>query len=218
MDNAFFVFLIIAVVIGACIHSYLAAKKRTEAMQELAKQMGFRFSPRKDRFIARKFGFLKHLNKGSNRYAHNILKGSTPDGEPAMIFDYHYQVSSGKTTTHYQYSVFMITLPRSFPELQIEPEGFGSRLKHVVGLGDIDFESIGFSNAFDVRSRDKKFAYDFCNAQMIEYLMPYRNFLIELDRNQLALVIQQKLSTSLIQSYYRRLLKIRSLIPKYLFS
>ncbi|MDX1680057.1 MAG: hypothetical protein R3242_04925 [Akkermansiaceae bacterium] len=147
--------LFVAIAIGSFILSHLAGKKRTAAMRMLAAQMGFDFCAAKDRQLARELDFLKHLSKGSNRYAHNVLRGVSPDGEPVMIFDYRYEVSSGESTTVHQHSVFLITLPRRFPELQIEPEGLKSRLMHAVGLGDIDFESIEFSKAFDVRSRTR---------------------------------------------------------------
>jgi hypothetical protein len=42
----------------------------------------------------------------------------------------------------------------------------------VFGYGDIKFESAEFSKTFCLRTPDKKFAYDACNAKMIEYLLP----------------------------------------------
>ena len=39
------------------------------------------------------------------------------------------------------------------------------------GYQDIKFESAEFSKTFCVRSPDKKFAYDVCNAKMMEYLL-----------------------------------------------
>jgi len=39
------------------------------------------------------------------------------------------------------------------------------------GFGDIDFELHEFSEKFNVRGKGKKFAYDFCNVQMMEHLL-----------------------------------------------
>ena len=224
VDPQIFLFIGFIVVVGVIVYlGHLQAKKRREAFQRLAMQWGFTFSPERDRHFARRFGFLDHMDDGHDRYAYNILSGAAPDGARVHIFDYHYETysrdSKGRRTTHHHYrSIFTMMLPEMFPELNIEPEGFFSKIGQALGFDDIDFESLEFSKRYQVKSRDKKFAYDFCNAQMIDFLLRQRDLIIEVDGNVLALTFKGKLAVEAIPSNYERLQRIRSLMPNYLFN
>lgn len=213
-------FIIVAVVLGYLGH--LQAKKRREAFQLLAQQMGFRFYSEKDYSFASRFSFLEHMDDGHKRYVFNRLSGDV-DGERANIFDYHYETysrdSKGRRTTHHHYfSIFTLGLPGNLPELNIEREGFFSKIGQAIGFDDIDFESVEFSKRYKVKSRDKKFAYDFCNARMIDYLLRQQDLIIEIDGNTLALTFKGKLAIERVRPNFERLQKIRSLMPNYLFN
>ena len=210
-----FVFIAIFVVIGVLAH--LAAKKRREAMAQLAARLGLRFAPRKNREMARRYRFLDKLRRGSNRYAFNILSGPYEQHD-VTIFDYHYQTGSGKDTHHHFVSFFILHLPVSFPELVIGPEGFFSKIAQAVGYDDIDFESHEFSRKFCVRSRNKKFAYDVCHAQMIEYLLANQDLTIEMEGYALAISFNSRLAAQYIEPNLNRLVALRSLLPEYLFT
>jgi len=207
--------------IGAIWGAY-AAKKRREAMFALATRLGLRFSPDKDRNIDDRFRFLGKLAQGSGRYAFNILSGEY-GGHEVMAFDYHYEThstnSKGQRQTHHHYfSFFMLFLPKSFRELTIAKEGFLSKIAQSVGYDDIDFESHEFSRSFCVRSGDKKFAYDVCNARMIEYFLANRDLSIEIESNVLAMGFGSRLDASQVEFNLHRLLEIRSRMPDYLFA
>lgn len=223
MEPQIFIFLGFLLLVGVFAYlGYLQAKKRREALQMLGAQLGFRFYPRKDYDFARRFGFLEHMDDGHRRYAFNRLSGEIA-GQSVHIFDYHYETysrdSKGRRTTHHHYfSIFTLRLPRAFPELNIEREGFLSKIGQAMGFDDIDFESLEFSKRYKVKSDDKKFAYDFCNAQMIDCLLQQRDLIIEVDGNTLALTFKGKLAVDAIRPNLDRLLKIRSLMPGYLFS
>ena len=217
----FIVFILLA--IGLAIFGYWQDKKRREALQAIAMQLGFSFSPDKDHAFAGQYGFLNHMDAGSDRYAFNIMQGAVADGSACSIFDYHYETYSTdskgrRKTQHHYFSIFTLTLPRSFPELEIKPEGLFSKLGQALGFDDIDFESMEFSKRYQVKSDDKKFAYDFCNARMIDYLLRQQNLLIEVESNVLALTFEGKLAVDSIIPNHQRLLEIRSLMPGYLFS
>lgn len=213
-------FIIVAVVLGYLGH--LQAKKRREAFQLLAQQMGFRFYSEKDYSFASRFSFLEHMDDGHKRYVFNRLSGDV-DGERANIFDYHYETYSrdnkGRRTTHHHYfSIFTLGLRANLPELNIEREGFFSKIGQAIGFDDIDFESVEFSKRYKVKSRDKKFAYDFCNARMIDYLLRQQDLIIEIDGDTLALTFKGKLAIERVRPNFERLQKIRSLMPNYLFN
>jgi len=216
MQPIFFIgFLALVIVLG--ILGHLAAQKRRQAMMAVASRLGLRFDPNKSRDLARRFEFIDRMRAGQDRYAFNVISGNF-QGHEVMAFDYHYRTGSGKDTQHHYLSFFILRLPRSFPELTIGPEGFFSKIAQAVGYDDIDFESHEFSRKFCVRSKDKKFAYDVCNAQMIEYFLANPDLTIEIELDSLAVAFQRRLKPEQIEPNLQRLIQVRSLIPDYLFA
>jgi hypothetical protein len=201
---------------------YLQAKKRREALEQLSQALGLHFYPEKDYSFAQRYRFLDHMDDGHRRYAFNRLSGEI-EGQAVNLFDYHYETysrdSKGHRSTHHHYfSIFTLSLPQHFPELNIEREGFFSKIGQALGFDDIDFESLEFSKRYQVKSADKKFAYDFCNAQMIDYLLGQHDLIIEVDANVLSLTFRGKSSIEAVRPNLDRLLHIRSLMPNYLFN
>jgi hypothetical protein len=216
------VILFIALIVVAAIYGALAAKKRREELSALAARLGLRFDPEDNRALANQFEFLDHLAQGSNRYAFNVLSGEYRQNE-ILVFDYHYETHStdskgNSQTYHHYFSFFVLMLPVGFPELRITKEGLLSKITQAFGYTDIDFESAEFSRAFCVRSKDKKFAYDVCNSQTMEYLLANRDLSIEIERNALALAFDKRLSAAEIEFNLQRLLEIRLRLPEYLFT
>ena len=212
----------VALIVVAAVFGHLAAKKRREAMLSLAARLGLRFDPGKDRDIARQYKFLDKLRVGDNRYAFNILSGKYQSHD-VMAFDYHYETHStdskgNRETQHHYFSFFLLQLPVSFPELVIAREGFFSKVAQAFGYDDIDFESHEFSRKFCVRSPNKKFAYDVCNARMIEYLLANDDLTIEIENRALAVSFGSRMSPEQIERNLNRLIAVRSLMPDYLFS
>jgi hypothetical protein len=207
----------VAIFIIVLVVGYISSLKRREAMAAVAAKLGLQFMPHKDRYMARRYNFLDKLRRGSNRYAYNVLSGKYKEHE-VLIFDYHYKTGSGKNTHHYYFSFFILQLPVSFQELIIGPEGIFSKIAQAVGYDDVDFESHEFSRKFCVRSRDKKFAYDVCNARMIEYLLSNTDLSIEVEERALATSFNSRLAPEKIEPNLDRLVTVRSLLPDYLFT
>ena len=215
-------FFIVAIcIIIAIVWGIYAGKKRRDAMSLLAGRLGLRFSHERDYQIAKRYEFLDKLDQGSNRYAYNVMEGGY-EGHSVKVFDYHYETYSrdskgNRQTHHHHFSFFILGLDRSFPELTIAKEGFFSKIAQAMGFDDIDFESHEFSKRFVVRSKDKKFAYDFCNAQMIDYLLSAQEIEIEVDSTSLALAFNRCLKVEEIEPRLRQLMEIRARMPGYLF-
>jgi len=207
----------IAIFIIVLVVGYISSLKRREAMAAVAAKLGLQFMPHKDRYMPKRYRFLDKLRRGRDRYAYNVLSGSY-QGHEVLIFDYHYKTGSGKDTHHYYFSFFILQLTASFPELIIVPENIFSKIAQAVGYDDIDFESHEFSRKFCVRSPNKKFAYDVCNARMIEYLLSNTNLSIEIEEMALAISFNSRLAPDKIESNLNRLITIRSLLPDYLLT
>jgi|SRR5665213_809081 len=212
--------LFIVVVIGAIVNA-IAQRKRREGLFELAQRLNLNFNAGQDCGIPGQFGFLKQLDQGQNRYATNVLSGTYQQNE-ILAFDYHYETyyydKNGRHTEHHWFSFFILTLPVTFPDLTIRRENFFTKVAEAFGYQDIKFESAEFSKTFLVRSPDKKFAYDVCNAQMMDYLLANRDLSIEFENEVIALVTGTRLAVEQFELNLKRLIEIRSRLPEYLFT
>ena len=217
----FVIVAVLVIIVISAIYSMIQARKRLEGLFELAQRLGLNFSPAEDYGLADRYGFLKQLAQGDNRYARNVLSGTWQQNQ-VLAFDFHYetytQSKSGRQTHHHWFSFFILTLPAVFPDLTVRRENFFTKVAEVFGYQDIKFESAEFSKTFNVRSPDKKFAYDVCNAKMMEYLLANRDLSVEIENQVLALAFDTCLSVEQIESNLQRLIEIRSLLPDYLFA
>jgi len=203
-------------IIVAGIIAYVVTNRRRDAVAAVARKLGLRFRALANRDIVRRYHFLNKLHKGSDRYAFNILSGNYKEHD-VILFDYHYQTGFGDNSQQHYLSFFILRLSTSFPELIICPEGILSKIANSIGFDDIDFESYEFSRRFCVRSQDKKFAYDVCNARMIDYLLSNDDLCIEIEGQAMAIYFDTRLSPEHIEPNLNRLIAIRSLMPDYLF-
>ena len=214
--------LFVGVILIGIIFNAIMARKRREGLFALAQRLKLDFDAGRDFGIPGRFGFLKQLDQGDNRYATNVLSGNYRQNE-ILAFDYHYETYStdskgNRTTEHHWFSFFILTLPATFPDLTIRRENFFIKVAEVFGYSDIKFESAEFSKTFCVRSPDKKFAYDVCNAPMMEYLLANRDLSIEIENDVIALAFNTRLSIEQIENDLQRLVEIRSRLPEYLFT
>jgi hypothetical protein len=217
----FVIVVVLIVIVISAIYGMIQARKRLEGLFELAQRLGLKFSAVEDYGLADRYGFLNQLAQGENRYARNVLSGTYQQNQ-VLAFDYHYETYSqgknGRQTHHHWFSFFILTLPAVFPDLTIRRENFLTKVAEAFGYQDIKFESAEFSRAFCVRSPDKKFAYDVCNAQMMEYLLANRDLSIEIENQVLALAFDRCLAVEQIEFDLQRLVEIRSRLPEYLFT
>ena len=153
-------------------------------------------------------------------------------GHSVSAFDYHFETEyydgKKKRTKNHYLSFYILSLDKQFPEMTIAQEGLLSKIAQTFGHDDIDFESHEFSKQYVVRCENKKFAYDFCNAQMIDYLLGLGVVVIVVVNDALSLGFDGKVAISIsndsridvenIERHLKRLLKIRTLMPDYLFA
>lgn len=72
-------------------------------------------------------------------------------------------------------------------------------------------------NRYAVKSRDKKFAYDFCNARMINFLLDEQDLNIEVQGAWLALCFAKRIPPEDWEKNFSRLGTMLGLMPTYLF-
>jgi hypothetical protein len=213
-----FISFVVAAIV-ATLKQERAARQRSLDLQTLAARLGFDdFNPNHDEGFAMGWGFLSRLAQGQDRYAFNILRGTYHE-QSLFVFDYHYQTGSGKSRKEHYSTLLMLVFKEIFPQVCIGPESLRSKIAEAFGVGnDIKFESAEFSRTFCVRSPDKKFAYDVCNPQMIEYLLMNPGLQVEIQGPALLLAFEPQLPVGEVESNLQRLIEIRSRLPDYLFT
>ena len=70
-----FMAVVLLVVIGGIINN-IVQRKRREALAEMAQRLNLDFDAGQDDGIPGRFGFLKQLDQGDNRYATNVISGT----------------------------------------------------------------------------------------------------------------------------------------------
>jgi hypothetical protein len=193
---------------------------RSEQLELLSMRLGFSgFDEMPNEDFASDWSFLTHLAQGDNRYAFNILKG-TYHGQELFVFDYHVQIGfdSRRAEDQQFYTILMLIVPQAFPKLIVRPHDTLARIEWAFEGEDIKFESAEFSKMYRVRSVDKRFAYDVCNPQMIDYLLSNRGLDIEIQGVVISLAFHPLLPVTEIELNLQRIAQIRALLPEYLFS
>jgi hypothetical protein len=202
-------------------------KRRSAEVAFVARKMGWTLDQPLDRGMDKIYRFLRKV-KGSRRYALNVISGRS-HGHSITLFEYHYQhyfncksYEFSKYIEHYYISYFVLDLEKDFPVLTVKEEQPASRvlarLADALGRGDIDFESHEFSEKYDVRGNDKKFAYDFCNTNMMEYLLERISVPTGIEDNVLAISVPDRLDLTDIETPLKHLANIRERMPQYLFA
>lgn len=224
MDQGFPILLLVAGAVLVAVFAYLshlAEKKRRAALRQVAVRLGLSYDHRHSRGMATSYRFLNEVNQGDDRYAYNFLAGAF-SGFAVNVFDFHYATystdSKGRRQTHHHYLNYVILeQEKSFPELRIYPEGLFSKLGQMLGFDDIDFESVEFSKAFAVRSKDKKFAYAICHTGMMEHFLRNRELKLEIEGTTVALVFQGRIRPEDVERKLNELIEIRNLFPEYMY-
>ncbi|MFT4515969.1 MAG: hypothetical protein ACI89X_000251 [Planctomycetota bacterium] len=184
----------IALVATVAYMSWLAEKKRQEALAGLAQELGLQFDPGLDHGHDDEYAQFEIFRRGHSRVARNTLHGSITlfDRSCHLVAgDYRYKVTSGhgknRSTRTYKFSYLIVHPPWDTPPLLIRPEGVFDKIKGVFGFDDIDFESAEFSRKFYVKSDDKRFAYDVLHPRMMEFLLATRPPMIDIEDGAICL-------------------------------
>jgi len=168
--------------------SFVAKRKRREGFATIAMQLGFEYSPQ-DPFgiLAEPFALFE---KGDGRGVENVLWGRW-QGLDVRLFDYWYYEEStdskgNRTKTYYRFDCVTAPVDAACSRLVIEHENLGTKLANALTFHDIQFESEDFNKAFYVKSADAKFANDFIDDRMMDWLLANaKGFSFEVDGTEL---------------------------------
>jgi hypothetical protein len=152
--------LFLALAAGILALALYHEKKRREALERVAAQLGMRFSAQlpeeiRSRLLQAGFGLFE---RGHGRRFYNSMSKRLIDGTEITVFDYQYTSGSGEGSRTYRQSVFYayhedLHLPR----FRLHPENaFFHGIAKAFGMQDINFESHPkFSRSYLLRGENE---------------------------------------------------------------
>lgn len=182
MEHAFFVLIVIGVIVLivlAAIHAQKKYEQRLAALRAIAGRRGWRFSKKRVYDHDDRYSQFEIFRRGHSRSAYDTLSGELGvfgESAYAQAGDFTYKVTrhNGKntSTSTYNFSYLIVELPiRPVPDVLVRREHLFDKFSSMLGFDDIDFESVEFSKKFCVKSPDKRFAYDLFTPRMMEFFL-----------------------------------------------
>jgi len=173
VDAGLIIVLAVLGAIGAAAWSFYAKKKRREELLFIARQLGLSYSAEDTRgCLELPFALLQ---RGEGRGTENVLWGTWQEME-LLEFDYWFYTESTdseghRTKSYSRFSCAVTEIDVALSPLTIGRENLLTRLADAVGLDDIAFETQEFNDAFNVKSKDRKFANDLIDQRMMAWLL-----------------------------------------------
>ena len=172
--------------IGSLIFSYIYEKKRTEALELIAKSLGFSFSKSGRDSTKSMHHNFELFSKGHSRKLKNEMWGNNNNNR-ISIFGYSYSERNGENSHTYNQTVLSIEDSKlNFPNFELEPENTFHKIGQVFGYQDIDFESFPiFSKNYLLRGSDEVKIRALFTREVINFFETNQNIHIEAQGNTL---------------------------------
>ncbi len=167
--------LVVVAITGVAWWLWQQEVKRRAAIEQLAASKGLMYSRHDHVGIPQRHPF-KLWVKGDERKWENVVSG-TLDGRDVVLFEFQYteisRDSEGKQQRRtYRFQGAIAPIEGAFcPGLQVGPENLLTRLKDKAGFRDLELESEDFNRRFEVEANDRRFAYAFLDARMMNWLL-----------------------------------------------
>jgi hypothetical protein len=160
-----------AAIFGAGIYwSYRVQQKRREAIERLAAEMRWSFSPEGDDSLLSTLSGFHLFSQGQSQRLRNLMRGSMKDSK-AEVFDYEYATGGGKHRHVHHFTVLHASVAGSpLPRFSLRPEHAFDKIGDRIGYKDIDFESFPeFSKRYFLRGTDEMGIRDLFGARLIQF-------------------------------------------------
>jgi hypothetical protein len=131
-------------------------RKRRAAYEEFCMIRGFTFEPERPQGERRFADVFDPFTEGRRRTWSYTISG-TKNQAPFTVFEYRWVTGSGKNSSRHRIGgIVWERADAAFPKFRLSPEGWFSRLGHMLGMQDIDFpESPEFSKAYQLKGPDE---------------------------------------------------------------
>jgi hypothetical protein len=166
--------VIVGIVVALAMLAALAlytSKKRAEALQKAATEMGMSFEKKGAAFLTELNKNLHLLTLGSFRKAKNVMRGSAPAGDIAL-FEYHYTEGGGQQQkTHYQ-TVAAFRFPDvPLPDFNLGAEHWWHKVGKALGIKAIEFSTHPeFGKRYRLQGKNEDAVRQFFRSSLLDYL------------------------------------------------
>lgn len=165
--------LVALAVIGGVWYAYYRKQQRRQALAAFAGRYGLQYS-QEDPYGLIGYGF-QLFQMGDGRGCENVVSGAW-QGLPVREADYWYYDQStdskgNRTRTYHYFSVAVAEIGLDVPYVSVRKENLFARLADHLGFRDVEFESEDFNREFQVKSKDREFAFKLVDARMIQWLL-----------------------------------------------
>jgi hypothetical protein len=183
---AIIVFVAVLVIALFAFSAY-QARKRTQALQQLAIEMGYQFQDDDPALLdqVRQSGF-QLFRRGHSRKVLNILRRQYREST-MTIFDYRYTTSCGEHSQTHRQTVVLFTPGQGvLPEFTLRLRGFLDNLVARAGISDINFEnSPEFSRKYHLSGSDEQAIRRVFNNAVLAFFESRRRFVVEASHDHL---------------------------------
>ena len=149
-------------------------RRRTEAVGTLASTVGFSFTPGSMKPVESgldpALASLRLFTHGGAPRVRNVMRASGTEGDD-VVFDYRYTVFTGNSSHTVEQTVAAFRRRgASIPAFRLSPENVFSKLGHLLGGQDIDFDSNdAFSSQYVLKGDDADAVRRFFERQAVMY-------------------------------------------------
>lgn len=157
MASDWMIWAAVAVLVGIGIGiSHFLEQRRAKAREQAALEIGFTYEHEPQLQALGEASHVRLLGLGHSHQLRNLMRGQAAGGE-ALLFDFEYSQSAGKSRQTYIQTVAAFRVKRgALPGFQLCPENVLHKLGAIFGYQDIDFDSHPqFSSRFLVRGTDE---------------------------------------------------------------
>jgi hypothetical protein len=188
----YFIWAIVILGVGisvfSLVYSAWARRKRREAIEQLANEMGYSFTPEDKAFDAQiKTGSpFEILSKGRSRKAYNLVQGQKRDAQVAL-FDYQYTTGNGRSSQTHRQTLVLLTLEQAeLVPFTLRGRGFFDKVAARFGQKEINIDTApDFSKQHLVKGGDEEAVQRVFTPSVVALFEQQKNLACEVVENQL---------------------------------
>lgn len=157
-------------------------RERATEVMDFAASAGLSFEAKDSMGLIAYFRDMKLFKNGGRRRIFNLIQRKGQILENSGMFDYHYTVSTGKSSRTFRQSVYFRIDPEFvLPEFHMFPEKWYHRINKWFGAQDINFAAYPeFSKSFMLQGAQPDFIWRlFQSDRLIIYFDTHRDISIE---------------------------------------
>lgn len=171
-----------AALLGAGVYWQIARSvKRRDALQELARELGFAFTDQAPGLDAEDYRSLRIFSLGRNRVYENVLSGTAEGTAGLVVCDYRYTTGDGRSARTHRQTVALLGYPKGgLPRFELRPESLLHKMSSVFGYQDIDFpEHPDFSAKYLLRGPDEAAVRALFGLNLIQYFEAHPGWCVD---------------------------------------